>query len=247
MNHYTYEIKHKISNKRYIGVRSCTCAPAEDDYWGSSKYIPKDVKDTHIKTMLKEFSTREDAVSHEILLHNKYNVAVNPEFYNRAKQTATGFDTQGTTLTEEHKQKCSVALKGRYVSDSTRKLIAERMSNRVVSDATKEKSSVTWKAKVANGYVNPRTGVTLSEDTKQKISNSNKGKSIGTKNSRFKPWFISYPTYTDLFYSITKEDQSIQDGFSPPTYQRIFQRSKGTKPMSRGAFKGIIIGNIPVV
>ena len=71
MFHYTYLLLHKTNGMRYIGVRSSKVSPLEDFlYWGSSRHIPSDVKKTHIKIILKEFSTRQEAVEHEILLHN---------------------------------------------------------------------------------------------------------------------------------------------------------------------------------
>lgn len=92
---YTYLIKAKNSKMKYIGVRSCKCHPDNDDYWSSSRHLPKDVKITHKKRILKTHTSRKNAVEHEIFLHNKYDVGRNPEFYNRAKQTSTKYDTSG--------------------------------------------------------------------------------------------------------------------------------------------------------
>lgn len=75
MTHYTYLIQHKTKNKRYIGVRSCITTAQEDTlYWGSSRYLPLDVTQTHVKIILKIFETRQEAVEHEILLHKLNNV-----------------------------------------------------------------------------------------------------------------------------------------------------------------------------
>ena len=106
MNHYTYLIQHKTEDKRYIGVRSCKCDPIEDTtYWGSSKHLPKDVKHTHVKIILKVHKTRVEAVAHEIVLHKLNNVAASSNYYNRACQTSTGFDTSGTTISDELKER----------------------------------------------------------------------------------------------------------------------------------------------
>ena len=97
MNHYTYEItKDSGVRMSYIGVRQCKCPPEEDtDYWGSSKHLPDNIQDNHTKTILRTFDSREDAVKHEVYLHNRFDVAANPLFYNRAKQTGTKFDRSG--------------------------------------------------------------------------------------------------------------------------------------------------------
>lgn len=91
--HYTYMLHGDIS---YIGVRSSKCLPELDiKYWGSSKHTPKNISETHTKLILAEFPTRKEAVEHEIQLHNFYEVSTNDMYYNKAKQTTTGFDTLG--------------------------------------------------------------------------------------------------------------------------------------------------------
>jgi hypothetical protein len=108
MNHYTYEITYP-NGMKYIGVRSCTCKPSEDIYYGSSKHTPTKGN----KLILRTFKTRKNAVQHEIYLHNYNDVARNPMYYNKAKQRSTGFDTSGVLMgairnyavSEETKQK----------------------------------------------------------------------------------------------------------------------------------------------
>lgn len=233
MNHYTYIIQHKTEDKRYIGVRSSECDPVEDtSYLGSSKHLPSDVKDTHRKIILRTFQTRKEAIEHEILLHKVNNVSTNPSYYNKACQTSTGFDTTGTKLsfTEEHKKKISDSLKGT-----------------THSDIHKRNSSISQKALYDNGYVNPRTGVIMDDTLKEKISRRKKelGCGLGTKNSRFTPWFIQHPNgIKEIFTDVTKEDKSLQDGFKRGRYQDLVTKSKGIKPMKSGQFKDYIFGNI---
>lgn len=235
MNHYTYIIKHKNLNLKYIGVRSCECLPKDDtNYWGSSKHLPKNAKETHSKRVLKTFSTRKEALEHEIYLHNKYEVATNINFYNKANQTSVGFDTTGTTLvfTELHKQRISEAMKGKKHSEERRK-----------------KSSETWKEIASKpDYVNPRQGVTMSEDLKRKISESRKkdGSSKSIKNNKFKPWYITEGNITWLFYTITKTEKAVEDGLPKQTYRDLYKKSQGLKPISKGKHKGKVVGNIPI-
>lgn len=92
--HYTYML---YGEKKYIGVRSSIVPPEQDtSYWGSSKHLPKNIREINTKLILAEFPTRKEAVEHEIQLHNFYEVGSNDMYYNRAKQTSTGFDTGGT-------------------------------------------------------------------------------------------------------------------------------------------------------
>lgn len=65
--------------------------------------------------IIKTFDSREEAMRHEIELHNKYDVAVNPKFYNKAKATSTGFTMQGVKrepFTDEHIAKMSANRQG---------------------------------------------------------------------------------------------------------------------------------------
>lgn len=99
--HYTYWITNIINGKSYIGARSCNCKPEEDiEYMGSSKkYLDKAIEKEGLqnfdKHILAYWATRKEAIEHEILLHDIFDVGRNPVFYNGAKQTSTGFDSTG--------------------------------------------------------------------------------------------------------------------------------------------------------
>jgi len=99
MNHYVYLIEKKSAleteQKYYIGVRSCECLVGNDDYMGSSKYLIEDIekngKEQYNKIILKRFDNRIDALNYEIKMHEEFDVASNPLFFNKAKQKTTGF------------------------------------------------------------------------------------------------------------------------------------------------------------
>ena len=106
-HHYTYRITNIIEKKYYYGVHSCDCLPKEDigvKYFSSSKNkeFIKDQKENpqnYKYKVVKIFSTRVEALEHEIFLHAKFNVGISTSFYNGAKHTSVGFDVSG---------KCSV-------------------------------------------------------------------------------------------------------------------------------------------
>ena len=76
MYHYTYIIQHRTSNMRYIGKRSSKLPPMEDiHYWGSSKHLPENIQEDHVKIILKVHNIAKEAIEHEILLHELNNVA----------------------------------------------------------------------------------------------------------------------------------------------------------------------------
>lgn len=248
MFHYTYLIQNKLNDMRYIGVRSSKVHPTLDtNYWGSSKYLPSNVKEDHVKIILKIHETRKDAIEHEILLHTLNDVAINPTYYNKAKQTSTGFDTSGVPISEAVKHNLSIKLKGRTFTEEHREKISKSLLNRPKSDEHRKNCSRAQKKRAKSaGYRNPRQGVSLTEETKEKISISKKaaGNSCSTKNNRFKPWFISYDNVTHLYYINTKEEISIQHGYNKTAYQELSTRSKGHIPVKKGKFKGLVVGNI---
>jgi len=113
MRHYVYKITNttpRDKRKYYIGVRTSKgCLPEQDTkYLGSSKTLLKEIKtigkENFTKEILASFETREEAIEEEMRLHDKYNVAVNSEYYNRCKQTPTGFDRTGAKDTKEERE-----------------------------------------------------------------------------------------------------------------------------------------------
>lgn len=105
MRHYTYMLKVKEptdARTLYIGVRTCKSQPELDEsYLGSCKPLKEWIKangsDKVEKIILSRWPTREEALSHEILLHDCFDVGRNQEFWNRAKQRSKLFDTTGVS------------------------------------------------------------------------------------------------------------------------------------------------------
>lgn len=248
MYHYTYLLLHKTTAMRYIGVRTSEVPPLQDiHYWGSSKYIPSDVKQTHLKIILKEFPTREEAVNHEILLHDLNNVAASPNFYNKSKQTSTTFDTSGITLSEEHKEKCRIASTGKTHTQETKDKLSKLLKGRVFSPESRQKMSDSQKALAKQPhYRNGREGLIVTQETREKISKAVKEKQCnnGINNNTFKPWFIIKDGVKTIYDSTTKREKSLSDGYSKGYYNDLSNKSKGIYPIKRGPLKGIIIGNV---
>lgn len=103
MYHYVYKITNLNpldERKYYIGVRSSECKPEDDvNYWGSSSILKMEIKergrDLFKKDILEIFNTRKEALDEEIILHEKYNVSLNNEFYNLAKSRSHKYDAKG--------------------------------------------------------------------------------------------------------------------------------------------------------
>lgn len=157
MKHYVYVLLDTESDMKYIGMRSCDCEIDDDPYMGSSYAMAPEDKSRCDKLVLETFDTREDALAYEIKLHNQYEVHVNNEYWNLAKQTSTKFinNRKGYKLTEEHKKKCSDALKGRKMkpfTDEHRRRIAESRTGTKASEATKKKLSEQRKGDSNSNY-----------------------------------------------------------------------------------------------
>lgn len=251
MYHYVYQITCPTTNMSYIGVRTSKCLPEYDiHYWGSSKHLPIDVKFTHVKTVLAIFFTRKDAVSYEIYLHALYDVATNPMFYNKAKQTSTGFDTTGVALSPEHAERTRKQFLGRKHKEETKRKLSEINKGKYVSEKAKRNMSIAQKAYAASpNYVNPNKGKPLSDETKKKLSKSlvESGHSKSTNNPKFTPWFITdlEQNVTWLYYDMTKEEYAISMGIPYSTIKSAFKHCKGIKPVGSGPLANKIIGNIP--
>lgn len=191
--HYVYMIENRHTQKYYIGVRSCTNKlPTEDlgfSYFSTAanKEFIQDQKQnpSHYRYyVLDVFSTRKEAASFEIELHNRFDVAINESFYNRAKATSTSFTIEGTKLSDEHRVKIAKAHVGfRHSEESKEKM---KISNiRTPSDETRAKMSAARKGKKRSPEsiakmveTRKKNGYTHSEETKKKISEVKTGRRL---------------------------------------------------------------------
>jgi hypothetical protein len=234
----------------YIGVRTSKVLPELDTtYWGSSKHLPKDVSKTHTKTIIALFFTREWAVEYEIYLHNKYDVAINPMFYNKAKQTSKKFDTSGTTLGQEHAERARKLFLGRKHTEETKKKLSEAHKGKPKSEQAKASMSLAQKRYASSpDYVNVNKGKPFPEKAKQKLIESlkNSTHNKSTNNVKFTPWFITdtVNNVTWLFYNKTKVDYANELSIPHSILKSAAKRSRGKKVIHRGYFKDKIIGNI---
>lgn len=179
MYHYTYMIRS--SNAMfYIGARSCAVLPEDDKYYGSCDSFTawqKENNEALDKHIAGVFPSRALAIEHEIELHNFYDVAKNKLFWNKAKQTAVGFDTTGTTQSDELKLNKSIKTKGRPKTDEHKEKIRQAHIGKVKSEQHRKALSESKKGKPS-----PLKGVSigkgriLSDSHKEKIGLSNRGK-----------------------------------------------------------------------
>ena len=109
MNHYVY-YSFEEWGRGYIGVRSCECGPSEDIHYLGS-YVDESFNPEN-KVILVTAPSREEANDIEILLHDFFEVDVNPHFANRSRARSKGFYRSGPH-TKETIQRISKNRKGK--------------------------------------------------------------------------------------------------------------------------------------
>jgi hypothetical protein len=165
-------VKNPTDSRRfYIGVRSCKVNPEEDYYFGSSKHFCKwqtiNGKDGLVKQVLATWPTRKEAVQHEMLLHDCFDIPRNNEFWNRSKQKSNGFDTSGTSISFEHRQKISISQRGKKRDPSVGAKISKAKTGKKRSLETIEKMRL--------AVLGTKKGPS-SEEKKRKLSEKLKGR-----------------------------------------------------------------------
>ena len=91
-HHYVYLTRDSSDNRLYIGRRSSTLKPQEDLYMGShtdKTYNPD------FKQILRTCSSPLENALWEWLLHECFDVGVNPKFANKSKARIRNFSIQG--------------------------------------------------------------------------------------------------------------------------------------------------------
>lgn len=190
--HYYVYYSYEEWGRGYIGKRECTCPPDEDtNYFGS--YKDKSFKPRE-KIILFICELREEAYKIEELLHNFFQVNVNPHFANRSKQTSSGFSFSaegernpnygGGRMSKEAieriAQSTSKRLKG-WTENPFRKKGSESMSHgrRWATNAKKtEEIYLKPGEEIPKDWLLGRKNYPpRSEESKAKVSNSLKGKS----------------------------------------------------------------------
>ena len=121
--YYVYRITNILENKHYYGQRCQKTSPENDLgilYYSSStdKSFISDQKQNPFNyryKIVRVFDDKEQALRFEIKLHNKFDVDLNPNFYNKAKQTSPKFsyDSSGSKHTIETKIKIGIKTKER--------------------------------------------------------------------------------------------------------------------------------------
>lgn len=186
-----YIHKNRINGKQYCGITS----QSPENRWRDGGGYPHN---QHFQNAISKYGwdcfehiilcsgvTREEACALEREYISKYNLT-NPD--NGYNQTNGGEGTDGYTHTEETRLKMSQSRQGRICTPETRRKISLKNrgecngmfgvtpwnKNTTISDATKQKISQSKKGKTA-GLSHPMYGRHHSEATRVKMSKSHEG------------------------------------------------------------------------
>jgi len=176
MKPYTYLIKHKPSGKVYYGVRTANKLLPHEDLWNRyftssptiQNLLEENGKDSFDVEIRKIFDTKEQAVRWETKVLQRCKVLHDSRWIN---QNISGY----IIPTKESNRKISDFHKGK---PKTKEHIEKiRLSNigknkgKKATEEHKRKNSETKK-----GSNNPRYGLEVTDITRKKISEANKGK-----------------------------------------------------------------------
>lgn len=190
--HYFYRIRNIFTSKEYYGIH--TTKKLDDGYSGSGVLLKKAIRKYGISGFiiqpLKFFKTRiecseyeKDFISKDFLSSNKnilYNVAgggENGHFIPDIVRKKISFSERGKTVSDETKNKISASLRGRKVWNKGLFGTENKMTGLKRSELTKQNISNGLKEfyKTHDGQM---FGKHHSKETREKISNSNKGKKL---------------------------------------------------------------------
>ena len=127
--------------------------------------------------------TAEGAAWFEINFHNVFNVALDPQYVNRAKQTSTKFDRTGIPTSDDHKKRIGESLKG------------EKNPNFGKPRSEEVKQKIRKK----------KTGILRSEEVKRKLSEAHIGIQCGKDNPKSKKVKVICPDGTVNEYHCVRD------------------------------------------
>jgi general stress protein YciG len=229
--HYTY-YSYEEWGRGYFGSRTCRCLPEEDvKYFGS--FTDKIFKPTQKIILKDDYSTRAEADADEVLLHDYFEVDINPHFANRARQTSSKFrlpreraveigrknalklfnEGRGCCFMDAEKRSEVSRKTGKIVGDENRELnrgVCGRSKEKIIEDARKG-GRISAENHMKNG-----TGIFSLTEEQRKENSRKGGLLIGPK--------------------IGKENVELQRGFFAMSKEerRQFAKNGGIKNRDEG-------------
>jgi len=224
--HYVYRITNTTLTKHYYGVRtSKNKLPSEDIgiyYFSSSK--DKDfINDQKLNSqnykykVIRITDTREEAALLEILLHKKFNVKVNENFYNKTNACALGFDATGLDRSGPKN-----SMFGKTHTQNTKELMSFNHKGMSGKKFSKETINHMKNISKTSSNNNAKTIFIFSSDNKLQYTCSGNFKSICDENNL---------PYSQLMKSYKNNNEPIFENLNASSKTRMMK-------MNRFQFRG---------
>lgn len=185
--YYIYRITNLIEKKHYYGFRHSKTQDPKDDIgknYFSSSTVKEFILDQKLNPqnyrykVVARFDNKNAAATREVKLHKKFNVRMNPNFYNRTNASSNGHNWYGIDHSIETRLKISKAQKGVKRgprSEETKAKIAKANTGRIRSAESKQKQSISKRGK---------PGHTHTEETKRKLAEIQRTKRYSDESKR---------------------------------------------------------------
>ena len=218
--HYVY-YSYEEWKRGYIGKRTCNRPPEEDvKYLGS--YHDTTFKPTQ-KIILLVCSSKEECAKAEILLQEFFQVDKNPHFANRSRVTSTRFTRVDYASGEDH------CMFGRKHTDEAREKIKEARSQQVFPENYGE--TLSRAQKIRRDKEKESGGV--SQETREKLSRSLKGKSSGRPGERSKEENERISEKLKKYHLENRVKCTVTGFESSPQGLTIYQKARGIDKSNR--------------
>jgi hypothetical protein len=183
MKPYTYLIKHRPTGKVYYGFRGANKVEPHEDLWKhyftSSKKVISLIKETGVDSfdyeIRKIFDSKEQAILWETRVLRKCNVLHDDRWLNA---NIAGY----IIPTDEVRQKMSMVRRGKITSELTKQKLRDVQKGK--PKKSKAYQSLEYKelmSKIKSGKGNARYGKEVTEETRRKISEANRGRAPHNK------------------------------------------------------------------
>lgn len=218
MYHYVYLLEFE-NGMGYVGMHSTVIEPELDTrYLGSGTALPPKDSIGCTKTILKTFSSREEAVQYEIDIIDLNDCVASPIWYNQRRST---HDKHGSSLSLEHRELIRETMIGRKRPEFAAKYVGEGRT------PAQRAGSIRAGEKI-RGTKNPDKGFP------------------SISNTAFVPWYFYTPdgVYTEV-HDITKKDYAAILGCTHRQLTHRFHHTNIHKAGTTKPFKDWVFGNLP--
>ena len=196
---------------------------------GSSVPLDEAIAQTGInnfkKHILETFESRKDAESHEVAIHLEYDVASNPEFYNK-KNGILGFHTTPESTRKSIDTKSDPIWKEKVGKVAAAKISAIRL-NSAWKATTGNKSIIKYKETIHESNWKETVGATKIQKYKETIGHAAWKDGAGKEQSRKMKEIKSDPIWKE---TVGKDKiQKYKETIGDPTWQETTGKEKAKK------------------